>query len=457
MRLHSLYKSILESLMVYGDELGLLTHRNFDGQTDPVKVQVEGDTKRLVLPSPELLRQGIPQELVAFHPLSEISNRGESEVFTKLKTLVSLRLTVTLMDVMVSLAEVAANKKLHSALPPKLHGLLEALPQADAKFVDNLQDVLGGAVAGGRNRLMGIYIKRGGRYMGEKHNRLAVVTFPIFEELENEDRKVFGVQLRVKDVAPMRALLELILPGSSVEGNYNAASNSLDAPNFESLMLAYAKIAAKINAIIKTAGKYIEDADKLKIDLQWVGELEDIETLRFEIPALDGNKGHSVGGDKSDPDPMSQGQERPVSAAPASTAPAPALPEENSAFNTSFSSAQLRQPQIQPVRPIDLQGNDTRFGAPAPVRSSGGRKMSDLTNPQPPAGYAPQPQYQQPAQTHSYAPQDWQQPRPADPFAQINSYSQQSQNTNRNSAWNSGNSSWGGGGGNPGGTGGIRL
>ncbi len=398
MRLLNLYKAILESLYVYADELGLLTRKQLDGQSEPVNVSVEGRSKRLILPHPELLRKGLPDELVAFHPLSEVSNRGESEVFRKLKLLVNLRITTTLFAVMEDLAELAADRERHASLSPKLLPMLEIIPQADRKFVDNLHNVINAALSGGKNRLLSIYMNRGGKYMGERRARVAIVAFPILEELNNEDRKVFGVQLRAKDVTQLKALFEWVLPGCDEAGRYNAYSDSLDAPYFEALMNAYVKAAQPLNAAIKMAGKHIENGSALRIDTSWSTEIPDLEAMRHEIPPLEGNKGISLSGRTEEPAAPTNGLQA-LSArvgtaepavqptAPASVtyaAPVPVREEVGSSINTDLTSQALRSRTSQQLINPAMMGQPIVSAQPTgPVMSAagpgrGGSRLSDV-------------------------------------------------------------------------------
>ncbi len=398
MRLLNLYKAILESLGVYADELGLLTRRQLDGQAEPVNVSVDSRAKRLILPHPELLRKGIPDELVTFHPMSEVSNRGESEVFRKLKLLVNLRLTTALVAIMEDLAELAADRERHATLSPKLLPMLEIVSNADQKFVSNLHSVINAALAGGKNRLLSIYMNRGGKYMGERRARVAIVAFPILEELLNEDRKVFGVQLRAKDVTQLKDLFEWILPKCSEVGSYNAYSDSLDAPYFEALMNAYVKVAKPLNAAIKIAGKHIENGSSLRIDTSWSDEIRELETMRHEIPPLEGNKGISLSGRGDEPTPAADGLQSLSSRVsvpePAvqstipvqvhSVAPVQVVDAPKSSFNTDITSndlrAQLSKRLIDPMS----SGNHIVSAQPTgPVMSSagpghGGSRLSDV-------------------------------------------------------------------------------
>lgn len=467
MSLISFYKQVLESLSVKSDSLGLLTHHRIDGQVEPVRVRIKEHTKRLTLPLPELLSSGIPDELVAFHPLSEISNRGESEVFKKLKGLVNLRISTTLMSLMEDLTELAADKEKHSTLQPRLHPLLEAMPTADAKLVENLSAIIGAAVSGGKNRLFSIYINRGGTHKGTKHARVAVVSFPILEELSNPDRKVFGIQLRVKDVTQIRALFELLIPNSDVIGFYNASSDSMDYPYFEALLQAYANVARALNNALKMAGKHVEDNAYLKIDTSWSDELSGLEQYRFEIPALEGNKGASLKNDGSE-DHTSVIETRPSVDASANELPEnnsvrkiPTLPEAAVSFKTDFNSTKLRenmQNMNRGASGVTGSPNGTAFqkiGKPAdePVYQHSGSSIAEIRNraalrqpapmyqhmpQQPMVGYmaAPMPGYPGIPQVHGY-------PQPSgpvsmDPFAMINNGALYQNQVIPSSRWGSG-------------------
>lgn len=474
MPLQATYKGILESLNVYADDTGLLSHRRPDGQVEQISVTVEGHQRRLVLPLEDLLRKGLPDELVAFHPLSELTNRSESEVFRKLKLLVNLRLTTVLAALLEDLIELAADKDRRKALPPKLLPLLQALPHADQKLSDNMHQLLNAAMAGGKNRLLSIYVSRGGKHKGEKHARVAAVAFPIIAELDDPDRKVYGVQLRAKDIPQIKALFDFILPNSDTVGTYNAASDSMDAPNFEVLMLAYVRVASQLNKIVAMAGKYLDDAASLKTDLSWASSLDDLHQLSFEIPPLDGNKGISVGNGNSEQEtePPKSGlaalQSRLSEPTPVHRAPAAAAvvePERRveieetskSSINTDAAVEALRKSRAGVLTPI--QGT-----APEPYERArqdtgegrGLRKMSDITQAAPHYGpTAPAPHY-----VHHAAPvntgygggggygynnggygQGYRQPSP---FAQVNLAAAAAARGGSGGGWGSGWSSHGG-------------
>lgn len=469
MRLLKLYKSILESLDVRADNVGLLTHTRPDGQVEQINVSIDGQSKRLAMPNPELLRKGMPDELVAFHPLSEISNRGESEVLRKLKLLVNLRLTTVLTMMLDDLAELAADKERRKALPPKLLTLLEAMPHADQKLVDNITHLIGAALSGGKNRLISIYLSRGGKYMGEKHARVATVSFPILAELDDPDRKVYGVQLRAKDIPQIKALFDWILPNSDQVGTYNACSDSMDAPYFEALMRAYVKVARQLNSIQRIASKYLSESQLMKTDVDWITELDEMEQMRHEIPPLDGNKGIAMGGKGAEAEQETAAnpgltalQSRVGAAEPVRTSGPPTEPplvirkevvdaNDGSSIRSDLTSEELRrQNDRNVIRPITNAFATTPQHESKPV-TSGHRRMSDLIGGrmQPPMNMGPmnmggyvQPQYQQPVYNTGWSNGGMGYNQRPDPFVQVNlmaSNMQQQQNGGWGQGWSNPN------------------
>lgn len=285
------------------------------------------------------------------------------------------------------------------------------------------------------------------------------------------------MQLRAKDIPQIKALFEWLLPGCHQEGTYSAYSDSLDAPFFEALMLAYAKVATKLNHAQKIASKYLDDSSSLRIDLSWVPDLEGMEALRFEIPALEGNKGIVIGNGKAE-------EAEPVATKPSAlqalqarvSEPEPIQPRGHTPTITTVDDApfypkQLAEESKSGIRSDLLTSGELRaqregmrpiVAAAAPSaaqRTSGeGRTFAEITGrgapmqhtayPQPPMGppamYGNYPAAPAPAYGGGWgsapAPQ-------TNPFAMMNAQRPQPQ---PQGGWNSGgwstNTGWGGGG-----------
>ena len=340
MEILTLYKAILESLNVLPDKDGLLSF-HYQGQTFPAIV----DDKRLTLPTPELLRAGDWTNLQPFHPLSENLLRGESAVLKKTKAIMNLRLSQVIMDLMKQFVTLGADTSKHAKLSPKAQELLSHIPEVDEKSEQAIDKIIDASDWEGPNRFMSLYLKRGGTLQGRKYHRLAVVSFPILEQFDNDDHTVFGVKLRKKDFVAFKSLLLYILPDAEDLETYSAASSSLVAPYFDALLHAFANVAEQLNKIVHTHRKQLDNADELQIPLAWLNEIDDLAKYRDLIPPLAGNDGDLIGGSEEAPAPP-----RPVPSI-ISGGPAPARvqqevkkeePKAPSPFNTDFN----RQPAV---------------------------------------------------------------------------------------------------------------
>ena len=145
------------------------------------------ENRRLCMPTDTVLAEKNLDECVVFHPLCEMVTRGESEVLSAIKQQFTRRLGSLLIVTFTA----AANQ-----LSTQDH-----LPTAQAKW---LQDFTPWTAAGRETvvkfikamsanpaELIKVYIKTNGIYKDKPVNRLAVVTFPILDELDKE--KPLGV------------------------------------------------------------------------------------------------------------------------------------------------------------------------------------------------------------------------------------------------------------------------
>lgn len=386
----TLYKSILTSLNANVNEEGLVSYV-YDGQAFPIMI----DGNRLALPTPELLRAGNWKEnnLIAFHPLSENLVRGESPVLKKLKGIINLRLSTIIAELLQQLTALAADRNKHSSLPPKAQELLSHMPEADEKTMLAVKHILEASEQEGPNRLIGIYLKRGATFRGNKVSKLAVVSFPILEELESKDHTVFGVKLRKKDQLAIESLIKnYILPGADDLETYSAGSNSHEAPYFDCLLKAYANVAEKLNGIIWLHRKHLENDEELRTDLDWQGPASDLSVYRDMIPTLSGNEGEIIETQASSMVPQKAVSSKVPGILSSGTQKPAAAPVETT------------QPQRfiqQPVQPVATQPNVP--AAPTVVRTARGIDFNSLMQarasavPSVPYGYPPAPAWAVPA------------------------------------------------------------
>lgn len=296
------YQSLLGSLSMETDSEGLVS-MSFGGQQVPAVCS----GKRLVIPTRDALRAGHWDQRIAFHPLAENVYRGESPVLKKLRNLVIFRLSSVLSILITELTDLAADKDNHSKLSPSQSKLLNILKDANADTAKDYGKVLN-STSTTHNRLISIYLKRGGRFKGHEHSRVAVASFPIMEEFNKDDpkdRTVFGVKLRVRDFDGLKNLLEYLLPSINKEEAYSHGTNTLVAPYFNVLLHSYLKIAKDLNKVTRRF-KARMDADvyeQILIDTSWEDEVDDLAKYRDLIPTLEGNAGEpNVDGEDATPD-----------------------------------------------------------------------------------------------------------------------------------------------------------
>lgn len=264
------------------------------------------DGERIVLPLQHHLRN--PEEKLIFHPLSENIVKGsESEVITKLKENINIRLNYTFGIISKYLLVLASSPELHQQLEPDQTDALIALKDADANMVKNFTLLMTAGSKKQFDRLFtNIYLKKGGTVRGKRHSRAGIVVFPVYNMLQKPDNTLFGVKLRVKDKETFKSLYRFIFPGIDVEESYNYGSDSNVAPYLDTLLKTAASLAGRFNDILVTYKDYIEDAEQLMFDSDWVPMFDNLEALIPEIrriPMQAGNEGR----DKiAEPEPESE-------------------------------------------------------------------------------------------------------------------------------------------------------
>ena len=286
------YERLLKSLSLDIDPSGLVGMK-LEDQVIPCTVQKH----RLALPTQTRIRSGEWDGLVAFHPLSENVARGVSPVLKKLRDLINYRLNSVAMVLMEELMAIASDRSYQDKLKPDQGSLLETLNMADEKTYKAMQSIFDNLSTGGPRSLVNLYMKRGGKLGAEKFSRLAVVNFPISDELDDEKPEVFDKKLtRKRDKRMIRNLFYWVFPEADSLEYYSCGSNSMISPYFESLCLAYVKVAKELNRVTGLFKQHLDDPDGLHIDLSWTEALPHLEMYRDVIPPLEGNQGNLVKG-----------------------------------------------------------------------------------------------------------------------------------------------------------------
>lgn len=285
------YKALLESIGMTVNEDGSVYT-----QTDDGLVPTTINSLRLFLPLPDLLRDPDWSTTVAFHPLSEQINAGESLVQRTLGLWINARLTTTLRVLAEEISLLAADTDRHRTLTIRQSRILKEIPTLNEKVIKKLLKIFDRATLNGEHRLINIYQARGKELDGTLYPRVTFIDFPILTRLiavskgETDDLDVFGVNgLTKNDVASLIGLFNII---TGTPKSYSFGSSHSNAPFFHSLLGAYLNLANHFNELINLLSDVIEDSSTLLIPCeQWGDLVSNLSAFIGKVPPLEHNRG----------------------------------------------------------------------------------------------------------------------------------------------------------------------
>lgn len=264
-----------------------------DGEMAPVTV----GSKRLVVPTPDVLKRMDAKQHIAYHPLSEMITRSESQVQQKIRTIINVKTLFIAVGLMIDLVALAASDKKESTSKSEYFPLFAALKDVTPKTleaVSALADKL--QPTGVENRLINFASKRNGTIAGskEKRRRVTTVTFPILHEFgdKSDPGRIYGVKMSKKDKLVIYELLKFIFPKMETPDAYSAASDSMQAPYFMSLAEAHTKLMAEaLNPVAWTFKDSISNFSYSHAQVGWFAQTEQLKSYEGFIPSMEGNEG----------------------------------------------------------------------------------------------------------------------------------------------------------------------
>lgn len=284
------YRSLLKDVSVVDPADDGYLSAIYMGAEHPLEV----GGKRLVLPIKELLKNGNWDKCIAFHPMGEKINRGESEVLKALKDYVYLQVNKVGWAILTDLIKAAADNEKIKKVGPEAEHYLKAVGGADAKTVEALAAVGKATSKDPNRRLISIYLKHGSSGK-EGFARQAIVSFPIMDEFENEEPVIFGVRMSKKAKVTLQKLFEYVLGDEDIRKSYSFGSNNLEAPYFHSLLNSFYKLATRFNHLTKLHEKLLTDPADLSFGLEWAEYIDQLALFRGVVPTQPGNEGKILG------------------------------------------------------------------------------------------------------------------------------------------------------------------
>lgn len=307
-----LYSPLLATLHVTPDETGVL--RRVHG--DNIKI-CEVNKRKLALPTANNLQHLSQNEYIFFHPLSENFARGDSAIFNYYKSLITLRVNYTIVGLASVLLSIAGDKQLDGKLNSSQLGLVTAVPKVDKKAIDNFIS-LANTTDLDNNTFFSVYNRRNGKINGATYHRVAVVRFPLIEQLSDPSNSQFWKSvknIRKSDYVTYQSLLNYILPNNEIENSYSGYSDSLEAPSFQAMTMAYVTIMKRLSEVASLFSDVAEMEDLIIPELGTIEQsIANLARFANIIPPLDGNIGEVAQKDT----PANKIQQNPIGVPPSS-------------------------------------------------------------------------------------------------------------------------------------------
>ena len=284
-----LYRPLLSALHVQEGEDGILKRVHGDNS----KI-CEVNKRKLVLPTNANLQSLSDTEYMFFHPMSENFARGDSVIFNYLKTLITLRVNYSLIGLATVLLQIAGDKQMDGKLNSTQLELLTYIPKVDKKTVDNWLNAAS-KLDIDTNTFFSVYNKRNGKINGATFNRVAVVRFPLIEQLQDPANSEYWSApkaIRKADWVNYQGLMNYLLPNWDVDNSYSGYSDSMEAPSFHALVMAFVTIMERIGTVASNFSDLIDAQDLIVPDLDKLKDaINHLQRYANIISPLDGNIG----------------------------------------------------------------------------------------------------------------------------------------------------------------------
>ena len=281
MKLLDFYKAILTLCKMEADDNGFVSIK-FGTASAPVTV----DGKRMVLPTPE--RQKAGGEVEFFHPLGEHAYRPETKVLTTFRKAVLARLNLAIGTLCETLLTIAASEADHKKFNPTQLELLKAIPDANEKALANFKALKKAMGLGNPDKcFVNIYLRSKGKVKDKQYRRVAITTFPLYEELSKNDKKVYDVTLAPKERRTIMALLSFIFEKIAQPEAYNSGSDSSIAPYLEAFLQTVAELGVEdINPKIVDFANFNELLSEVQFEDEWLTPFKSLHAFSKEIDML---------------------------------------------------------------------------------------------------------------------------------------------------------------------------
>lgn len=285
-----MYAAVLSAVGCEVDANDLVSFVMPSGDRSPLLV--EG--KRLVIPTPEMLGRINSEQHVAYHPLCEMIMKNESLVQAKIRNVINIKTMFVISTLMLELIGVAISNDKETISKSAYFDLFEQMQEATPRTQKAVKALVETLKPSGLNkRLVSFMSKRVGKINDKEYRRITSVVFPIMAEFgpNSAADRIFDVKMAKKDKEVIYRLLKYIVPSIEVADYYSQGSESMIAPNFDSLVKSYAALMTDVNKVSWKFKDALANVSFLNADLGYMDMIKDLEQYKGFLPVLEGNQG----------------------------------------------------------------------------------------------------------------------------------------------------------------------
>jgi len=249
------YKELLEDLDLTVDDNGYIWMIDSKFPLTVDKLQVVLPTTNNIKNSIAVEDGEIKQVFELFNPFSESAVTGENKSVVALKTYLERKVNTLFSGIVSALLLIASNEKKYPVDDMDFIGFIEMLNKegahVDTKSYKNWTKLHKKVIFGPSNGLFTfLYLKRGGKVDGERYNRLASITFPVYKKLVKEE--VDEYKIRKADIKTYKVVHEYVFDMSQEEllKGVLLGSKSTTSPATLVLLAAYDWYIKRLNKVI---------------------------------------------------------------------------------------------------------------------------------------------------------------------------------------------------------------
>jgi len=247
------------------------------------------DGRSLVLPVREQLSYFDKSSKILFHPFAEDMMQDESKVCAAYRQNLPALLNLSIVSMIVQLAQFLASPAEHKGLTPEQLQILEAVPNLDANSLKSIAKAVTEAAENDpQSPFFNMYVCRGGKLNGKTHGYVAVVTFTFYRDLIAGK---YENVIKGKHALALRQLCEFMFPMLDQKDHYSFASEAEMARCFDSVLRAFLGLVTRYKYLrdlykdVLTGPGY-EEGLSVDFDLDWLPDYEGKSSLYGEIRSI---------------------------------------------------------------------------------------------------------------------------------------------------------------------------